>query len=68
MKRVDFSIKEGRSEYHAECEERLTAKQWYTLVLVIIGAVVLIALVKLVGFWAIVAALLAGFVVALMHI
>lgn len=67
MKRVDFSIEEGRAEYHAKHEEHFTAKQWYTLVLVAIGAVVLIALVKLVGLWAIGAAMLAGFVGAIIH-
>ncbi len=67
MKRVDFSIKDGRAEYHAECEERFTAKQKYTLALVAIGAVVLVALVKLTGLWAIGAALLAGFVGAMIH-
>lgn len=68
MKRVDFSIKEGRAEYHAEREEHFTAKQKYTLALLIIGAVALIALVKMLGFWALGAALLAGFVVAVVKV
>lgn len=67
MRRADFSLKDGRIEYHVECEERLTAKQKYTLTLVIVGAVVLVALVKLVGVWAIGAAILAGFVGAFIH-
>ncbi len=48
-------------------EEHFTAKQKYTLVLTTIGAVVLVILVKLTGLWAIGAALMAGFVGALLH-
>ena len=67
MRRVDFSIKEGRAEYHAECEEHFTAKQKYTLILTTIGAVLLVVLVKLVGLWAIGAALMAGFAGGMIH-
>ena len=67
MRRADFSLKDGRIEYHVKCEERLTAKQKYTLTFVIVGAAVLVALVRLMGLWAIGAAMLAGFVGAFIH-
>lgn len=36
MKRVDFSIKEGRFEYHIEREQRLTKEQIYNLLMALI--------------------------------
>lgn len=36
MKRLDFSIKEGRVEYHVEREQRLTGDQLYNLLMALI--------------------------------
>lgn len=36
MKRLDFSIKEGRLEYHIERDQRLTGEQLYNLLMALI--------------------------------
>lgn len=53
MKRVDFSIKEGRADYHAECEQHFTAKQKYNLILAVLAFVAAILLTLLLQGWAV---------------
>lgn len=49
MKRVDFSLNEGKIEYHSERPGRLTEEQKYKLLMAAICGATLAALVYMIG-------------------
>lgn len=52
MKRIDFSYRGGKIEFHQESEEHLTAEQKYTIILTSIGCLTFCILAAL-FFWAV---------------